>query len=252
MDLLPSDEPVSSSGPSIPVGHTGPYDFSHPSTSTDNPLNFHYSSGQLLPKDFQSSLTSLPTRTSELSPRKRRANKYAVDDITAEIATESPSGSRKRGRINITAQRAAEKGRMFGGAVDDEDEAFAEARLRKVKKQEEEDDDDLMEISMAEMAVVERLRRPYGVSDDAKTGKDNVLWTPPQKLDASEVVEKVKEEENQADKPVGEPQLVDLSTVKAGEVKEEGKKAEKRVVDQEIVDLDAVKREPVAAVKMDI
>lgn len=241
MDLLPSDEPVSSSGPSIPIGYTGSYDFSRPSTSADIPLNFHYSSGQLLPEDFQSSLATSPIRTSELSPRKRRANKNAVDDITAEIATETPPGSRKRGRINMTAQRAAEKGRMFGGAVDDEDEAFAEARLKKVKKQEEEEDDDLMEISMAEMAVVERLRRPYGVSDDAKTGKDNVLWTPPPKLDASQVVGEVKEEEKQADSPVREPHLVELDTAKVEEVKEEGKKGEKPVVERETVDLEAVK-----------
>lgn len=252
MDLLPSDEPVSSSGLRIPIGRTGPYDFGPHSTSTDIPLDFHYSSGQLLPEDFETSLTDPPTRTSELSPRKRRANKNAVDDITAGMATHSPSGSRKRGRVSITAQRAAEKARMFGGAVDDEDEAFAEARLKRVKKQDEEDDDDLMEISMAEMAVVERHRRPYGVSRDTKAGKDVVLRTTPQKLDASEVVEEVKEEENQADTPVGDPEFVDLGAVKAGTVKEEEKKARKPVVDRETVDLDAVTKEPVLETKMDI
>lgn len=228
MDLLPSDDTVSSSGPRIPIGHTGPDDFDRPS-STDS-----------------------PTGTSGLSPRKRRANQNAADDITAEMATDSPSGSRKRGRVGITAQRAAEKARMFGGAVDDEDEAFAEARVKRVKKQEEEDDDDLMEISKAEMAVVERHRRPYGVSKNAKAGKDVVLQTPPQKLDAPEVVKVVKEEKKPADTFAGDPEVVDLGAVKVGKSKEEEKKARRPVVDRETVDLDAVKKEGKVETKMDM
>lgn len=103
---------------------------------------------------------------------------------------------------------------MFGGVVDDEDEAFAEARLKRAKKQEEVDEDELIEIDKAEMAAMEGYRREPGMASDAKAEKEVALSTLPQKMDTLEVVEKVKEEEKKANSPMRDLEIVDLDAVK--------------------------------------
>lgn len=134
-------------------------------------MNFHHSSGNLLPEDSHSFL-KISNRAFEPSLRKRRTNKAALDGSTTESVTGSTSGSRKRGRQSITEQRAAKKAQMFGGAVDDEDPAIAEARFKRAKKEEEEDEEDFKEVGKIEMAVFERHPRPYGIGQDAEAVED--------------------------------------------------------------------------------
>lgn len=213
VDLLPSDVPVTPSGPSIQTGYPGPSILtrspspsnpSHASISATKsipigpPLQSHHSSRQLLPQDSQSSLINFPIRTYEISPRKRRTMQSTLTGYTSETNTSSTSGSRKRGRVGITPQRAAEKARMFGGAVDDEDAAFREATSKRAQKQEEENGDHVQEIDKAERAVAQQVRRPYGMGGDAEAGKEGVLSTPLPEV-APEVVGEVKGGDNKAD-----------------------------------------------------
>ena len=60
---------------------------------------------------------------------------------------------------------------MFGGAVDEKDPAFAEARWKRAKKEEEEDEKDFKEAGKIEVAVFGRHRRPYGMGQHAEAGE---------------------------------------------------------------------------------
>ena len=128
--------------------------------------------------------------------------------------------------------RAAEKAKMFGGPVDDE-EGFVESRAKRMKKEEE--DEEVKEIEGIGMAVAERHRRPYGMCSVEEVGREMVLWTPPKKVEESEVIGEVKGEDRGLD-----------TIVVTQEPKGKAKEGGTIVVASEISDVDAIKEDSAA------
>ncbi|MCJ1305992.1 hypothetical protein MMC08_008809 [Hypocenomyce scalaris] len=229
--------------PNVPTGYPGPYapDYASistmPSTSVPISLNPYDPSGQpLSSQNPHYNLSGIAIRPSVLSPRKRRTIKSALTGSTLQIDPAPTPTSRKRNRVTKAEKRAAEKAKMFGGALDDEEE-FVESGAKRVKKEEEEEEEDeeVKEIEGIRMAVAERLRRPYGMGSNEKVGREMVLWTPPKKVEESGIIGDVKGEDRRFD-TILVPQ----------ELKGKARDGDTIVAASEISDVDAIKEESAA------